>query len=775
MSGPVSPPLATTESGTTVRVQPTNTLEFNGADFTVTQSGSKASIAIDSTGAGAALTATQVGFGDSSNLLTGNSKFRYLESAGQLILTGTDDTNAEFIIERSAGSSQTIALENDSSASPVLRVNIPPNNAKELMFDSQISDTAVTGGTQGFRFNIGNTSDTSLSMLTIGTTDSVSYDVVFNEDSLNDYDIRMEGSTNANLFVLKGTGDNIGIGTFPSTSVERLHVSGTSVSADAIVRIQTESTVAQKDSYGPIIELTRTYSDGNGQDGAELARIKFMGEDDAGNVDCYGDIRMETYDAGAGSEDGVMRFYVTTQGTQTEYMRITARDAGSPEQKGVVINEGSADISFRVESDGLNPAFMVNSGQDNVGVGTDPDSDTRFHVKGGGGKASTVRIQTDDDDAAVGPVVELFKNSASPDTGDDLGQILFSGNDSAGAKQNYFQIKGEIRDKTSGSDDGELIFIGPSNSTDIEFVRMSKTVGVVVNEGGGGIVDFRVEGSNDANLISTDAANDNIGIGRVPDSSDAKVQIDVGNSTQRALDIISDDADADAAPTLRFHRESSSPAVQDATGQIEFSGKDLAGQQQVYSRITSHIVDPSNLSEDGDLRFKVMVGGNEQEFMRMNNFGIVINELSVDQNFKVESNGNASMFTIDGGLNRVSVGAVPVSGGATFQVPDNTISHYCNVNTIRSDAVGIMVMVNEDNQGQMWVHDSSSAHTIQLVEGGVKGMHFQFMSTDGGITIDPQGSDTLNGGTASLSRNTNFEIYDVFCYANGKWALSNPA
>jgi len=97
------------------------------------------------------------------------------------------------------------------------------------------------------------------------------------------------------------------------------------------------------------------------------------------------------------------------------------------------------------------------------------------------------------------------------------------------------------------------------------------------------------------------------------------------------------------------------------------------------------------------------------------------------------------------------------------------------VNTIRSDAVSLMVMVNEDNQGQMWVHDSSSAHTIQLVEGGVKGMHFQFMSTDGGITIDPQGSDTLNGGTASLSRNTNFEIYDVFCYANGKWALSNPA
>jgi hypothetical protein len=75
----------------------------------------------------------------------------------------------------------------------------------------------------------------------------------------------------------------------------------------------------------------------------------------------------------------------------------------------------------------------------------------------------------------------------------------------------------------------------------------------------------------------------------------------------------------------------------------------------------------------------------------------------------------------------------------------------------------------------MWVHDSASAHEIDLPEGGVKGMHFQFMSTDGNITIDPLGSDTLNGGTASLTRSTNYEIYDVFCYDTGKWALSNPA
>ena len=82
MSGPVSPPLATTESGTSTIVRPTNTLEFNGADFTVTGSGSKATISIDSSGAGAALTATQIGFGNASNLLTGDADFTFIADTG---------------------------------------------------------------------------------------------------------------------------------------------------------------------------------------------------------------------------------------------------------------------------------------------------------------------------------------------------------------------------------------------------------------------------------------------------------------------------------------------------------------------------------------------------------------------------------------------------------------------------------------------------------------------------------------------------------------------
>ncbi len=217
------------------------------------------------------------------------------------------------------------------------------------------------------------------------------------------------------------------------------------------------------------------------------------------------------------------------------------------------------------------------------------------------------------------------------------------------------------------------------------------------------------------------------------------------------------------------------PADGDNVGEIDWRFENDAGSRHLAARIQCDLTDVTTGTEDTKLQFKILVNGTERNVLNLRESEVVVNEDSVDLNFRVESNNNSEMLRVDGGLDRVFIGATGDASGATLQIKDNTISHYCNVNTIRSDAVSTMVMVNEDNQGQMWVHESSSAHTIQLVEGGVKGMHFQFMSTDGNITIDPQGSDTLNGGTASLTRGTNFEIYDVFCYDTGKWALSNPA
>ena len=100
---PVSPPLTVKESDGSVSVRPTNVLSFNAADFTVSGSGDTATISIDSTGTGAALTDTYVGYGNASNLLTGSANFTYdgsevtikrADAGICLTLESTDDASA---------------------------------------------------------------------------------------------------------------------------------------------------------------------------------------------------------------------------------------------------------------------------------------------------------------------------------------------------------------------------------------------------------------------------------------------------------------------------------------------------------------------------------------------------------------------------------------------------------------------------------------------------------------------------------------------------------
>ena len=58
------------------------------------------------------------------------------------------------------------------------------------------------------------------------------------------------------------------------------------------------------------------------------------------------------------------------------------------------------------------------------------------------------------------------------------------------------------------------------------------------------------------------------------------------------------------------------------------------------------------------MRFEILKGNSTKEYLRMNSFGVVFNELSADQDFKVESNGNANMFTINGGTDTIGIAGV---------------------------------------------------------------------------------------------------------------------
>lgn len=60
--------------------------------------------------------------------------------------------------------------------------------------------------------------------------------------------------------------------------------------------------------------------------------------------------------------------------------------------------------------------------------------------------------------AAAGPVLELYRDSATPAVNDLLGQLRFTGEDSAGNKETYAEIYSRIGDPTSTSEDAGLSF-----------------------------------------------------------------------------------------------------------------------------------------------------------------------------------------------------------------------------------------------------------------------------------------------------------------------------
>ena len=120
-------------------------------------------------------------------------------------------------------------------------------------------------------------------------------------------------------------------------------------------------------------------------------------------------------------------------------------------------------------------------------------------------------LTSTDAGAAAAPLLELYRDSASPAASDTLGEIEFNGEDSAGNKQAYALFHGSILSPTSGSEQGQLHFETATAGALTEKMIIG-TTNLVINEIGG-VFNVRIEGDADANLFYTDATNDKVGIG----------------------------------------------------------------------------------------------------------------------------------------------------------------------------------------------------------------------------------------------------------------------
>jgi hypothetical protein len=120
-------------------------------------------------------------------------------------------------------------------------------------------------------------------------------------------------------------------------------------------------------------------------------------------------------------------------------------------------------------------------------------------------------LTSTDAGAAAAPLLDLYRNSASPAASDTIGEIEFNGQDSAGNKQQYALIHGSILSPTSTAETGQIHFETATGGASTEKMIIG-TTNLVINDIGA-VFNVRIEGDTDANLFFTDATNSRVGIG----------------------------------------------------------------------------------------------------------------------------------------------------------------------------------------------------------------------------------------------------------------------
>ena len=126
--------------------------------------------------------------------------------------------------------------------------------------------------------------------------------------------------------------------------------------------------------------------------------------------------------------------------------------------------------------------------------------------------SDTLSLISTDADANVGPVLRLYRNSASAVDNDVIGNLIFSGNDTAGNETDYLTFQVNAGDADDGQEDGFMRILMPVASSSTEFVRFSPAT-VVFNEGSADL-DFRVESDDDAHMFLVEAGTNQVVIGK---------------------------------------------------------------------------------------------------------------------------------------------------------------------------------------------------------------------------------------------------------------------
>ena len=130
-------------------------------------------------------------------------------------------------------------------------------------------------------------------------------------------------------------------------------------------------------------------------------------------------------------------------------------------------------------------------------------------VEGGSdGNFSNVTLTSTDAGATAAPLLDLYRDSATPAASDTIGEIEFNGEDSVGNKQQYAVIHAAIVSPTTTAEGGQLHFETTTSGSSTEKMRIgtsgdvSVLIGNLVISTSGKGIDFSATSSGSGTMTS---------------------------------------------------------------------------------------------------------------------------------------------------------------------------------------------------------------------------------------------------------------------------------
>ena len=197
-----------------------------------------------------------------------------------------------------------------------------------------------------------------------------------------------------------------------------------------------------------------------------------------------------------------------------------------------VFNEASADVDFRVESNGNANMLVVDAGNDRIGIGT-ATPETLLHLESSLTIEPTIKLVDTNGDGA-GPQLYFKKAGGSAADNDEIGRIRFDAQNDADQNLQWFNIIAYLSDASDGAEKSKMSFVG--------------------REGGGEVVPMNINGS----IVS-------IGNG-VSTLTDCQLELKQTGSTDAGIRINSEGTSRQS----RLHIRSAANRINTDTGRILF-------------------------------------------------------------------------------------------------------------------------------------------------------------------------------------------------------------